>query len=305
MKWQSVFVVLLIIGIAVAVSIGESYAPQRNPYSFKSREDTGSLAFYLLLQKYTTVERVETSLKDLESGTLLMIGPARPPSDTEMGYLFIWVRQGNRVIVFSDDPQVMKAFGATVSAGQKRSVVIPPFKDHRSTQNVEAVALVYYQYFTTYTGDVLFADGDNPVIIVMSKGKGEIFLVSDTSIVWNINVNDADNEIFLVQASLSDTVYFDEYHLYHLKKEKGISLKSFGTLFSGYRPFFVQFMITLALFLVAYGKRFGVARPVAPQEVQSSELVVSAAELYYKAKKEEVLKVIDNTKYKSHLQNER
>lgn len=294
MKWQSVlFVILLIAAIVIVVSIGESYAPQANPYSSKDDGDRGSLAFYLLLQEYTTVERVETALKNLEPGTLLMVGPVQAPSAAEMKYLSSWLEQGNRVVVLSDDPQVMQKFGVTLSAAEKSYAVIPPLKDHWSTQNVKELTILYTRYFTSHTGEVLFADGDNPVIVEVKKGKGELFLIGTTSLAWNGNIMNSDNEIFLVNVSLSDTVYFDEYHLYQLKRELGFNLESFKTLFTGYTPFFVQLLAALALFMVAYGKRFGVARRVTPPEVQSSELVISAADLYYRAKKEEVLEILE------------
>lgn len=302
----ALFVIFLIVGIVIAVSIGEYFAPERNPHSSRNGEEEGSLAFYLLMEKYTAVGRVDTPLGNLDSGTLLMIGPVRPPSSGEQEYLSEWVEHGNRLVVFSDNPQVMQHFEAVLSPSQDALSVLTPLKDHWSTTHVQAIQVGYSQYFSSHKGDALFADGDKAVVVEMKKGKGEIFLISDTSIVWNAFIDEEDNEIFLVQLSFSDNVYFDEYHLYHLKSEKGITWGSVKTLFSsGYAPFFVQLIVAVALFITAYGKRFGVARPVTPREVQSSELVVSAAELYYKAKKEEVLKVIDNTKYKSHLQNER
>ncbi len=300
MKWQNLFfVIILVVGVVIIISVGETYAPRANPHSSKNRDVEGSLALYLLLEKYTAVERVETSLGNLEPGTLLMIGPARTPSSQEMTSLLAWVKQGNRVVVFSDDPQVMQAFGAKLSSPQDHVAVIPPSREHWSTKNVRAIQLYYHRSFTSYEGDVLFADGNNPVIVVVRKGGGEIFLINDTSLAWNINILNEDNGIFLVQLSLSEKVYFDEYHLYTLKKERGITLQGLKLAFtSGYSSFFIQLVVAVALFLVAHGKRFGVLRPVTPPEVQSSELVFSAADLYYRAGKREVLKILEEKKKK-------
>lgn len=289
------FVIFLVVVIVVAVFVGEHLAPpERNPYSSRNREEEGSLAFYRLLEKYTVVERVDTPLDHLESGTLLMIGPVRPPSLSEQEYLVEWVEKGNKLVVFSDNLQVIQQFGVVLSSSKRTCATLTPLKDHWSTAHVEAIQFSYSRYFSSYKGDALFTDGKKAVVIEMKKGEGVIFLISDTSIVWNSTIDKEDNEIFLVHLALSDKVYFDEYHLYQLKVEKGFTWESVKTLVSSkYLPFFVQLIVVLALFIAVYGKRFGAARPVVPREVQSSELVVSAADLYYKAGKKEALKVID------------
>jgi hypothetical protein len=296
MKWQSVFlVILLIVGVIIVVSIGESYSPQKNPYSSRETGYTGTLAFYLLLEEYTDVRRIETSLENrtLESGTFIMVEPLQKPSHKEMEYLDTWVRQGNRVLVFTSDLIIAEAFGVPLSAPDGSSVTVPPVTDHWSTQDVRAIHVWYDQYFTSPGGTVLFADGDKPLVVAIKKGEGELIMICTPSVVQNYNINEMDNEIFLVQAALSDVVYFDEYHSYILKREHGINLESLKVLFSGYTPFFIQLLLACALFLVAYGKRFGVPRPYTPPEVQSSELVVFAANLYYKGKKKEILDILD------------
>jgi hypothetical protein len=302
MKFQSGLTVIVVVAALVTViSIGESYAPEKNPHSSKDEGPTGSMALYLLLQEYTTVKQVESSLKNLEPGTLLIIGPVRPLSDDELEYLSFWVEEGSRVVVFSDDLQVMQQFGVTVSAAEETDAVIQPVIDHWSTEHVEEIRMQYDHYFTSVEGEILFADGKNPLVVEVKKGEGELFLICGTSMVWNENIRRRDNEIFLVSVALSDTVYFDEYHLYRLKSERGISLESLKALVSGYRPFFIQLLIVLALFMVAYGKRFGIARPAAPPQVQSSELVVSAADLYYKAKKKEILDILEEDQEPKNL----
>lgn len=296
---EYLFVILLIVGITIAVSVGQSYAPgEENPYSSENEKEPGSLAFYLLLKKYTSVERLYTSFGDLEAGTVLMINPVWVPSAEERNTLFAWVSQGNRLVVFSSNPEVMQAFGATLKPRERRRVIVYPVKEHWSTQNVRAITVVYDSYFQSHTGDVLFADdgngNGNPLVIEVEKGKGHIFLISTPSLVSNIEIDLVDNEIFLVQLSLSDKVYFDEYHARLLRKGEGINLETFKMVFtSRYVSFFVQLMLAVTFFLFAHGKRFGVSRPLPARKVQSSELVLSAADLYYKAGKKEVLEVIE------------
>lgn len=299
MKWGSgLFVIILVVLIVVVVSIGETYTPdvaseEVNPYSSTEQGATGSLAFYLLLEEFTRANRVVTPLNNLGSGTLIMVRPVYPLSVEEMGYVSAWMNEGNRVVVLSDDAEIVQQFGANVSGGERHTVTIPPARKHWSTQHVEEIKVQYYRFFVSFEGDVLFADrdGEHPIVIVQKKGKGELFLISAPSMVQNIIIGEGDNEIFLVQACLADTVYFDEYHYYEVKEREPF-LKKVRILFTGYSSFFIQAMIALALFMVAYGKRFGVARPAAPSEVQSSELVVSAADLYYRAKKKEVLEIL-------------
>jgi hypothetical protein len=299
MKWQSLlFVILLISGVLAAVSIGERYAPpQMSSYSSRNKEFEGCLAFYLLLQKYTEVERIDVPLNNLESGTLLIIHPVRPLLSEEIEYLYQWVGQGNRLVVFSDDPQVVESFQVPLSESEDTHAVLPPVRDHWSTRNVESVDISYARYFSSHEDCALFQDENKPVVIELEEGEGQIFLASVTSILWNSNVAKNDNEIFLVQLSLADKVYFDEYHLYHLKKEGGIGLESIRIIFSSrYSLFFIQIIMAIAFLFVVHGKRFGVARPVIPEAIQSSELVVSAADLHYRAGKKEILEVIESHK---------
>jgi hypothetical protein len=295
---QALVVILLMVGLLAAAFVGQSFFPEKTPHSSRSREPPGSLAFYLLMEKYTRVERLNTTLGNLEQGTLVIIGPARPLAPEELEYLFGWVEEGNRVVVFSDDLTFMQQFGATLSSTEWDSVILTPLRDHWSTRNVVVIRISYSSFFSSYEGDALFADEENPVIIEIKKGTGEIFLISDTSLVWNKSIDTLDNEVFLVQLSYSGTIYFDEYHLHKLREDRGITWESLKSPFSSrYSSFFIQLLLASALFLVAYGMRFGTARPVTPRAVQSSELVVSAADLYYKAGKKEILKVI-NMDYK-------
>ena len=295
---EYLFVILLIVGITIAVSVGQSYAPgEENPYSSENEKEPGSLAYYLLLKEYTSVERLKNSFGDLEQGTVLMINPVWVPSPTEKNTLFTWVSQGNKLVVFSSNPEVMQAFGATLKPRGRRRVTVYPVKEHWSTQDVRAITVVYDKFFWSHTGDVLFADDGNPLIVEVEKGKGHIFLISTPSLVSNTEIDLVDNEIFLVQLSLSDKVYFDEYHARLLRKGEGINLETFKIVFtSRYVSFFVQLMLAVTFFLFAHGKRFGVSRPLPAREVQSSELVLSAADLYYKAGKKEILEMIEKEK---------
>lgn len=292
MKWQGIlFVIVLIVGIVVAAAVGESYTPQMSSHSSRNPEPEGCLAFFLLLNEYTNVKRLTTPIKDLDPGTLLMIDPVQLSSE-EKTYMLKWVEQGNRLIVFSDDMKIMWHFGAVLSESQRMHAAVAP-KEHWSTDNVEFLDVVYTMYFSSLNEEVIAADGVKPLIIEVNRGEGELFLVSTVYLVENGHIDKKDNEIFLVQLSLSDTVYFDEYHLYELRKERGVSIENVKATFtSRYASFFIQLTLVIALFLVVYGKRFGVARSEPPREVQSSELVVSAADLYYKAGKKEVLEVI-------------
>lgn len=286
-------VVSLIVVIVVAIAIGETYQPpEENLYSSKSKDLQGSLAFYLLLEKYTAVERLYT-FGTLEPGSLIMINPVRLPSSEEIEYLYKWVEKGNRLVVFSDDPGIMQIFGITLAKHEMKRAVISPSREHWSTTDVKSIEMVYDRSFQAHSGDVLFADGDNPVVIDIKKGEGEIILVATPSLTSNIEIDSMDNEIFLVRVSLSDKVYFDEYHGQLVREKKGLGT-GLKTMFSSeYTSFFVQLTVALALFLVAHGKRFGGSRPEIPREVQSSELVLSAADLYYKAGKKEILEMLE------------
>jgi hypothetical protein len=297
MKWQGPLIVIFLIAVVVSmVSIGETYTPEPSSRSSKNSGYSGTRAFYLLMETYTAVERLERSPQDLDAGTFIMIEPVRVPTKEEMDYLFQWVRKGNRLLIFDPDQELMDYFNLELSSCPSKNATIPPHYPHWSSQHVDSLSLSYTHYFNAdqEQGTVLFSDEGNPLVIEILQGSGEIFLVSTSSLLSNMNIDSKDNEIFLVQLALSERVYFDEYHLYILKEKTGISWKSIPMLFSSpYSLFFIQISLTVAFFFIAYGKRFGTPRPGISRKIQSSELVESAATLYSRAGKKEILKILE------------
>lgn len=280
---ESIFVILLVIGIILVAYIGEMHAPVPE-YSTRNKGDSGALALYMLLEKYTQVNRVYNPLTDIPDGTLVVIEPAYAMNHKEIEYIHQWVKKGNTLVVFSDNPHIMRTFDVTLSSTERTHAVLSPVKSHPSTEHAKKIKVTYTYYFNYHNGKELFTHGKKPICICISHGTGDIVLISAPSMVQNHSISEYDNEIFLVYLMLSDTVSFDEYHL--VKPKNGFNIKNITGIFSSrYSSFFIQFITAILLFLVISAKRLGSPRPVPPQEVQSSELVVQAADLYYKAGK--------------------
>ncbi|MBU7031012.1 MAG: DUF4350 domain-containing protein [Theionarchaea archaeon] len=307
MRWQGPLIVIFLIVVVIGmVSLGENYTPEPSPRSSRNSEYSGTLAFYLLMETYTAVERLERSPQNLEEGTYLMIEPVRLPTEEEMEYIFGWVREGNRLIIFNPAKELMKYFDLELSTCPQKFASAVPHSPHWSSQHVDSLDLSYTHYFNCDQDPaditILFSDEGNPLVIEIPRGSGEIFLLSTSSLLSNNHIDSEDNEIFLVQLALSEKVYFDEYHLYPVIEKKGISWDSISRLFSSlYSLFFIQITLTIALFFIAYGKRFGTPRPAVPREIQSSELVESAATLYSRAGKREILKILEKDEKNSPL----
>jgi hypothetical protein len=288
--------------------IGEQYTPQRGNHSSRDPEPSGTLAFYLLMETYTTVERLERSPRHLDAGTLILVEPVRVPTEEEMDYVLQWVGEGNRLLIFGADQALIDYFNLQLTSCPPTFAIIHPHVPHWSSQHVHSLDLSYTQYFSMdeHQGTILFSDEQNPLIIEILEGKGEVFLFSTPSLLSNINIDSKDNEIFLVQLALSQKVYFDEYHLYTIKETKGISVENITMLFSSpYSLFFIQISLAIAFFFIAYGKRFGTPRPAASRHIQSSELVESAATLYLQAGKKDILQILEEDEENHSLPNVR
>ncbi|MGC1122678.1 MAG: DUF4350 domain-containing protein [Candidatus Methanofastidiosia archaeon] len=293
MKLAQLFILIVfVVGIVSVATIAERSSTPVTAHSSKDPGEMGTLAFYLLMEKYTHVERIENTIERLDPGTLLLMYPARPLAPEEKEYVLSWVKEGNRLIIFSESPEIVKDLGASISSTQKKLVSITP-NDHWSTTEVAMVSVIYQYHINTSRATVILADDDNILAAEVPYGSGELVVITATSLVENIFIDHLDNEIFLVRLSLSQNVYFDEYHLHQIEQSQGITLSKLKSTFSSkYSSFFVQLVIVITVFMVSYGKRFGKPRPPLTRGVQSSQLVTSAAELYYRAQKEEILDLI-------------
>ncbi|MBU7044604.1 MAG: DUF4350 domain-containing protein [Theionarchaea archaeon] len=309
MKYQGLLTILLLTGVIIGlIFLGETYTPEPSTHSSTSAQPEGTLAYYLLLETYTAVERLDAPPRNLESGTLVMVEPIRIPTAEEMEYLLQWVEKGNRFLIFSHNQHLLNYFQMPLSSGPQKSVILRPHAVHWSSHQVDALSLTYTHYFNTHpsSGIVLFSDEGHPLIYEIHYGAGAVFLMSTSSLVQNKTIDSADNEIFLTQLALSEKVYFDEYHLYIVKEEKDVVWSTLPMLFSSsYSLAFIQIGVTIGLFFIAYGKRFGTPRPPPPRKVQSSELVESAATLYLRAGKKHILQIIDRKEEPTTIHNSR
>jgi hypothetical protein len=293
MKWAQGFILIVfVVGIVSVSIIAERSSIPVTAHSSKNSGEVGTLAFYLLMEKYTNVERIENNIEKLDPGTLLLIYPVRSLSPKEKEYVLTWVKEGNRLILFSESPAIVKDFGVSISSTQRKQAFVTP-TDHWSTADVALVKVDYEYYINMTRANTILAFGDNILAAELPYGSGEIIVITATSLVENVSIGSLDNGIFLVRLSLSQNVYFDEYYLHQIEESQGITLGKLKSTFSSrYSSFFIQLVIVITVFMVSYGKRFGKPRPRLTRGVQSSQLVTSAAELYYRAQKEEILDLI-------------
>jgi hypothetical protein len=293
MKWaQGLVLIVFVVGIVAVSIIAERSSVPVSAHSSRNSGEMGTLAFYMLMEKYTNVERVESTIKTLNPGTLLLIYPIRPLSPEEKEYVLTWVKEGNRLVLFSESRAIVKDFAVNISETQKKQVFVTP-SDHWSTEDVALVKVNYEYYIDMIRATTILAFDDNVLAAELPYGSGKIIVITATSLVENVSIGSLDNGIFLVRLSLSQTVYFDEYHLHQIEQSQGITLNKVTSTFSSkYSSFFIQLVIVITVFMVSYGKRFGKPRPPLIKGVQSSQLVTSAAELYYRAQKREILDLV-------------
>ncbi|MBU7015148.1 MAG: hypothetical protein HXS52_03495 [Theionarchaea archaeon] len=292
MKWAHVLTLVVFVVGVVSVAVIAEQVNLPPAHSSKDAEEMGTLAFYLLMEKYTEVERIKDTIEALDPGSLLLIYPVRPLAPEEKEHVLTWVKEGNRLIIFTESPEIAEDFGVNITPAEDGLASITP-NDHWSTRDVHMVRVRYQQSIDTDV-NIILADAENVLAAEIPYGLGEIVVITCTSLVENYSIDRADNEIFLVRLSLSEKVYFDEYHLYLIDQSTGMTLSKIKTAFSSrYSSFFIQLIITITIFMVSYGKRFGKARPSVTRGVQSSQLVTSAAELYYRARKKEILDLIE------------
>jgi hypothetical protein len=293
MKWAQAFIItVFVVGIVSVSIIAERSSLPVTAHSSKNSGEMGTLAFYMLMEKYTNVERIENNIEKLDPGTLLLLYPVRPLSPEEKEYVLTWVKEGNRLILFSESPAIVKDFGVSISSTQRKQAFVIP-AHHWSTEDVALVKVDYEYYINMTRANTILAFDDSVLAAELPCGSGEIIVITATSLVENASVGSLDNGIFLVRLSLSQNVYFDEYHLYQVEQSQGVTLNKLKSIFSsGYSSFFIQLVIVITVFMVSYGKRFGKPRPPLTRGVQSSQLVTSAAELYYRAQRREILDLV-------------
>lgn len=199
-----------------------------------------------------------------------------------------WVdRGGTLVVLTAQENALTEALGISPQPGKNNDVDIHPTQPLPYLVGVKDVVVPGNERFLSLGNDatVLLGD-DKPAVVAVKRGKGRVIAVSTAAVIENNHLADADNARFLVQtvAAFADPkrpggVLWDEYHQGYQEEY------SFWTALGQPGQFaFFQLVILIALVCYSAGVRFGLPRPLPPQDRLSSEYVSSLADLYRRAR---------------------
>jgi len=221
-------VLLLFIGlnaIFLAQPAEEETEQTGNRSSYKGTR-FGTLAYFLLLQEMGfSVSRFEEPFTDLAEsnvGTLFVISPSadHQPTEDELEALQTWVEDGGQLVLVDRD--VNLPFGVppvTIRTRPTSGENPKPIGPSIYTRGVDEIRVSPFANAITLdpnTGTAHFAGVRGPLLVDFPYGSGHVTFLSDTHIVENSGIVDADNVVLALNLAhgLTDTksIAFDEYH---------------------------------------------------------------------------------------------
>ena len=130
----------------------------------------------------------------------------------------------------------------------------------------------------------LLGDPDGPLIVERTCGRGRLIVLSDSSVLCNERLGEADNAVlaanlaaYSLTAAHGDRVVFDEYHLGFGGQEGGFSLLG-GMLFSTPAGWAVLCLTAGGIGLLIHkGRRFGTRRPLRQRQRRTKMEFVRSA----------------------------
>jgi hypothetical protein len=186
----------------------------------------GTLAYYSLLSEMGfSVSRFEAPFTELATssvGTLFVVTPRAEHQPTEVEFLALqeWVADGGRLVVVDRD--IYLEFTEPSLAIRTRPLSgegVTPRGPSVFTQGVKEIRVTPFAStisLTPNTGTEHFAGTRGPLVVDTPFGDGHITLVSESHVIENEGIAEADNVILAVNLArgLDDAkaVAFDEYH---------------------------------------------------------------------------------------------
>lgn len=289
-------VLLVLVGLnAIFMAQGNAETEQSGNRSSYKGTRYGTLAYFTLLKELGySVSRLEVPYTELEARhveTLVIVMPSseHQPSGEEIEALESWVRAGGRAVIADRDirldfadPKVSVTTKHT-SGEQVRAVAPSPV-----TRGVRDVSVTPFAETLSFEPDVAAAHvaGDRgPVVADMKFGDGRITFVSETHMLENGGIAEADNMRLALNVVEGvggpGRIAFDEYH-HGYGASSGNQAGGLREYIAGTPVPWILAQLLLVAVVVAYGvgRRFGRPVPLATERRTSAlEFVSSMANI--------------------------
>ncbi len=271
--------VLTLVVVVAFLSPAPGFQGDRRPSSYFTADSGGKAAFLVLNQLFPAVQRWNQSFRLLEYGfdseleSILVMGPTRPLTPTEVAALERWIVNGGQLIVVADTPWPVQEKPERLAILKKpgEGPHDPPgepedfLKDH----GFEFVPLGegdgtarLGSRFALKPGDftVLIESAAGTVAAFKEIGEGQLVVVADSLTFSNSRLKDLPSNLTWLARQIgewgSSRVDFDEYHLDLGERRPLVSvMASFGATPWGLAC--LQVGLASLLYLVGTRRRFG------------------------------------------------
>lgn len=291
-KIAMLLLLLLLIAFGWAIlEVEQKESMDRHPTTH-SAGPGGYKALYLWLKAQgVPLQRWERPLHTLpsEAKVLFIAEPVLIPSKEELYALGAWVRQGGSLVLAARPPNpVLERFGLEAD-DQATSVVAEGathFQPGPYTAGVNTILRWQGSGLWSSRPEAVshISQSDRSLLAVIREGKGRIIALSAPELFNNKSLRDGDHATLALNLLLchlgKGLLLVDEYH--HGYGRVGSVSQYF--LRSGASALLLQGMLVMLTLWSAFGRRFGLARPIVPPERRSSmEYVRFMAQLFQKA----------------------
>ncbi len=290
-KIQMVFAIAIILVLGYLVG---QLSDVSRPYSPNNTGPMGTRAFYLLLSELGyTIESKEppyievvvadgpilgrtitdglvmgrsVSTNDEQGEVLFIVGnEALRLLDTSIDNVLKWVKNGNTLFLFVEYPMdrgmaLFHELGLRIGISVKDGITFVPVDEESPYGEGVINMAVGGNSSISIEGD-MFSDvathievNNKPVCISGALGDGQIFIVSDTSLITNSNISLADNVIFftnIIDSVSPPRVIFSDPIIPSTPVEDSISREGPGILF------YTQLLLIAGFLIYSLGKRLG------------------------------------------------
>jgi hypothetical protein len=282
-------------------------------------DPTGARALLLVMkQLLPSVEQWRRPLQLLAlsnqpnvPATLIVAGPRRPISKSELDYIDRWLAGGGQLILFTgngwptsqrsdsndepaeeietasddrmDDRSVKFLSRYAPSVRWTKSGKVKTGEAGGSSIPSAGLTLRWQQSFAE-TGDakVVAAAGNEALAVEIPVGQGRIIAIADPGMASNGALRRSDNAVWLVSLAggwANGKILFDEYHHGFGEKRSTAELTR-AFLMTPWGWCVLQIAVAGLLYACAYRRRFGrVSEPSVPDRASSLELVEARAGL--------------------------
>ncbi len=268
------------------------------PYSSFSPWPDGTKAVYLTLSKLGyPVERLRRTVDEVpEESTLLLIKPLFPVSNATWKKLDKFMKSGGRVILVGGStvdidnsklvqPRRLERPGIVRAAAPTALVRALPgatFESDRRLQSGSAAAVTH------------FGDNDGALLISIRRGRGELIVLADASLLANSRLKTDPGNIKLILAALGPPepgrpIVFDEWHHGLIAPEMpqgglaDLPVRVWGALPLWARLILLQALLLTALWFYSDGKRVGPPVPLEDDSQPAANYIAAMADLYRRA----------------------